>query len=155
MAKSKKQTEPKIKEITKDSFGRPTKYKPEYCQALIDYFDIELFQSIGGKQKPNNLPFIQSFCATIGITKPTLHNWIRIYPDFFSAYKKAKAKQKEMLVNLTLSGAWNPAMAIFTAKNILQWSDKQKIEHSGPDGGPIETRSTMDTEALKKALKGG
>ena len=43
--------------------------------------------------------------------------------------------------------------AIFWLKNRKpeEWRDKQAVEHSGPNGGPIETRSLSD-EALKARI---
>ena len=48
-----------------------SKYKPEYCQTVIEAFSK-------GKSKAY-------LCCKLGITRPTLHTWESTYPEFASA----------------------------------------------------------------------
>ena len=122
--------------------GRPTKYKPEYCQAIKDFFNIPPTQIIDEKTVAVDLPFIQSFSRIIGVSKSTLYKWAEDHPDFSDALKECKEHQERILVANALSGRYNATFSIFTAKNILEWRDRQEI--TGTDGGPITTRVEIE-----------
>jgi len=51
--------------------GRPTKYKPEYCQMLIDHM-------------AEGLSF-DAFAGKLGLERKTLYNWAKRYPEFKEA----------------------------------------------------------------------
>lgn len=120
--------------------GRPTKYKPEYCQKIIKFFSIEPYREVEvthrnkkGEEwtttvlRPNDLRFIESFAYSIGVDDRTLSDWALHIPEFSLAYKKAKALQKHFLVINGLLGLYSTAFAIFTAKNITDMRDVQEI----------------------------
>jgi hypothetical protein len=56
--------------------GRPTLYKPEYCQQVIDTL------------KDGNS--LAHFASDIGICRDTLTNWQRDKPEFFAACKEGQ-----------------------------------------------------------------
>lgn len=58
--------------------GRPTDYKPEYCEDIINYLS-------DGKH-------IIQYAAKIGVAKSTIYEWANNYPEFSDALKKAQAK---------------------------------------------------------------
>ena len=123
--------------------GRPTAYRPEFCDEIVEYFertttdDGEAF-----------FPQFVGFAHSIGVTRNTLLNWCEVHPEFLSAYQSAKGLQEQALVAHTLAGRFNATFAGLTAKNILGWRDRQDLEHSGPNGGPIPfsgiTRTVVD-----------
>ncbi len=51
--------------------GRPTEYKPEFCQMLIDWM-------AEGKT-------IKDFAKHLKVTKETVSRWGRIHPEFLEA----------------------------------------------------------------------
>lgn len=55
----------------KRSAGQPTKYKPEYCEMLIEHMS---------KGKP-----FQTFAAKIKVKRSTLYNWASEIPEFAEA----------------------------------------------------------------------
>ena len=59
-------------ESVKRPVGRPTDYKPEYCQMLIDHM------SNGG--------MIETFGPTIGVCRKTLYTWRIEQPEFLHAF---------------------------------------------------------------------
>jgi len=65
-AKKQKPVEPEV--VEKRGRGRPTKYRPEYCEMLKKHMSV-------GKA-------IYSFCAKIGINKETIREWVSKYPEF-------------------------------------------------------------------------
>lgn len=127
----------------KTKTGRPTKYKPEYCQEIIDYFNIETTRKVKTEYKnkkgetwekeelaAEQLRFLSGFARKIGVCHDTLCEWCKVHPAFSEAYKKAKALQKEHLITCGLLGLFPAAAFIFTAKNIAGMRDKQEVSHT-------------------------
>jgi hypothetical protein len=63
--------------------GRPTSYKPEYCQMLIDH------QAGGGSY--------QGFAGVVGVCIKTLYEWERANPDFLHAKRQARSKHRHYM----------------------------------------------------------
>jgi len=118
--------------------ARPTKYKPEYAKKLITFFSIPpnkiVKKKVGKDTKEitvlNELPFFSIFAHNIGVCHDTLCEWVKVHKEFSEAYKKAKELQKAFLITNGLAGLYNPAFAIFTAKNITDMRDKNETEIS-------------------------
>lgn len=140
--------------------GQPTKYKPEYCQQLIDYFSIEPLEIIreqeitdteGGKyisrRLPRRFPWFEGFARKIGVHRNTLKNWCAEHPEFAEAYETAKDLQREFLVDIGLSGATSASFAIFTMKNVCGWRDERdlKLKKAKEEGD-------IDDDELKAAI---
>lgn len=139
--------------------GQPTKYKPEYCQQLIDYFSIEPLEIIreqeitdteGGKyisrRLPQRFPWFEGFARKIGVHRNTLKNWCAEHPEFAEAYETAKDLQREFLVDIGLSGATSASFAIFTMKNVCDWRDERDLKLKKAKEGDI------DDDELKAAI---
>lgn len=77
--------------IPKNKGGRPSKYKEEYQQLLVDTFKS------GGH--------ISHFCSLANINPDTFHSWISKYPEFEAAYKKAKMESQAFYETILLKGA--------------------------------------------------
>ena len=125
----------KKKEIEVKKVGRPTTYKPEYCQMLIEHMN-------GGYS-------FESFAGLIGVNKDTLYEWEKVNPEFSDSKKDGFEKSRlfwekmgiDYLVNKSSSSAGvgsestalNATVYIFNLKNRFpkEWRDKQEIEHSG------------------------
>lgn len=56
--------------------GRPTDYKPEYCEQVIEL----------GKQGKS----LAQMCANFDISRQTIDNWANAHPDFLEALSRAK-----------------------------------------------------------------
>lgn len=134
--------------------GRPTDYKPEYAQQLLEFFSKDQFtkrvvksESTFGKngQKTEymilaeDLPTFQGFAKKIGVAYFTLRTWAEDkledgetprHPEFSEAYARAQDMQHEMLVVLGLNGLYNPVFAKFIAQNYTEMRDKQAIDHT-------------------------
>jgi len=108
--------------------GRPTKYRPEYCQEIIRYFTVSPLDSENNPVPP---PYFQEFCLSIGITKPTLHYWIDNYPDFSYAYSVAKEKQKQLIITNALLGGYNASFAWRAMANMHGWRDEKDLNVKG------------------------
>lgn len=148
------------KQLEQPEPGQPTKYKPEYCQQLIDYFSIEPLDIVqdteindpdGSKRisrrLPQRFPWFEGFARKIGIHRNTLKNWCAEHPEFAEAYETAKDLQREFLVDIGLSGATSSSFAIFTMKNVCGWRDERdlKLKKAKEEGD-------IDDDELKAAI---
>lgn len=121
--------------------GRPTKFKPEYCQALIEYMKE-------GRS-------YETFGCTINVNTDTLYNWERLFPEFSEAKKVAMQYSRRWWEDVGRAGAtgklpgFNAAAFIFTMKNRFKWADVQKVEVT--ESQDEEVKELM--EDLKSALK--
>ncbi len=113
--------------------GRPTDYKEEYCEEIIDYF-----------KTCEEFPTLAGFCAKIGICKQTMHTWAKQHSEFLDAIRKTKAMQEQKLVAGGLSEKYNASFARFVAMNYVGMTeqtdlnvtsklDKNEIESANPD----------------------
>ena len=84
--------------------GRPSKYKPEYCKQLIEYFSKPLFEVADGKQVARLFPTFTRFATMVGVNIETLRRWERKNQEFAVAYQQAKASQESILVEGAMSG---------------------------------------------------
>lgn len=118
--------------------GRPSKYKVEYCEQIIDYFSKEPYHNEkliktnrdGTTEEKlqevaNDLPLISGFATMIGVHRDTINEWARIHPEFSDSLKRAKDLQRSMLITNGLRGNYSTTFAIFTAKNITDMRDVQ------------------------------
>jgi hypothetical protein len=102
--------------------GRPTNYKPEYCQMLIDHMKE------GGS--------IEEFCLEIDVCKQTIYNWTEQYPEFLDSKKRGESFsegwwRKSGRKNLQ-NRDFNYTGWYMNMKNRFGWSDKteSKNEHT-------------------------
>lgn len=112
--------------------GAPSKYRPEYCQRMIDYFSVGVFKARGyGKEKEYNyFPSFQAFSAKeLKVTHQTLLNWCNDFPEFFEAYELCKQLQEQLLVEAGLTRAYDSGFAKFILNSVSN-TFKEKIEHS-------------------------
>lgn len=121
---------PKKYNYTKKT-GAPSKYKPKYCKAIIDYFDIKPFKIVKGVEVAESLRFTSQFARKIlKVHVGTLYKWASKYPEFGEALKAANKMQEEHLVTCALRRLFNPTFAIFSAKNMFGWRDVTEVKGS-------------------------
>lgn len=134
---------------TKTRTRRPLKYKPEYIQLLIDYFNIDLLvkDKHTGKLVPNDLPFLVGFLDKLNINHDTFYKWCKRYKEFNAAYKKAQEYNARRLTANALKQRWSIPMAIFAQKNLCGWRDRQDIT-SGDD--PLKFQGVIIERAKGK-----
>lgn len=143
--------------------GQPTKYDPKYCEEIIEYFSQPVNEEVSKDvvtktgdvipvimKKPTAFKSYAGFAIKIGVSRETLHEWCRTYPDFSDAYKRGKDYQENYLLINGLEGLTNPAMTIFTAKNVTDMKDKREIENTGSI--PV-TVTPIDLDERARLLK--
>lgn len=102
--------------------GRPSKFKPEYCQMLVNHM-AEGYS-------------FESFAALIDVSRETLYEWGRVHPEFSDSKKTAFDKNLLFWERAGITGMRSPkefcaTTWIFNMKNRHKWRDKQEVEVSG------------------------
>ena len=83
-----------------------------------------------------------------------MFDWFKREPASREAWLAAKDEGKASLRRIQMQLATkNAAMAIFLGKNLLGQSDKHEMEHSGPQGGAIQTDGTLRIEFVRPPEK--
>lgn len=131
------------------NIGRPSLYDPSYCDLVLE---------LGAEGKSR-----AQIAAALGVSRQTIENWCDAHPQFLDALKEAKDLELAWWetagqMNMTRQG-FNATAFIFQMKNRFRsdYRDVVANEHTGRDGGPIETReakSLTDDELLSIALRG-
>ncbi len=107
-------------------------YQPEFAARLLAFFDVPPFRvtevqkkdgSISLVETASELPTFAAFARSLGVTQVQLMQWEEAYPDFAQAAKKARDLQGDILIQNSLRGNYSSSFAVFTAKNILGWTD--------------------------------
>lgn len=129
MKKTKSSKSSKAQKIPKNlniplKVGRPTDYKPEYCQMVIEHM-AKVFS-------------FESFAGVVGVSKQTLYDWRSKHKDFLDAHNVAKMKvqlgiEKMFKAQITGQMKGSPATLIFYAKNITGFKDEptEEIDYEG------------------------
>ena len=141
----------------RQSKGRPTNYKEEYCNQIIDYFSREPQQILYKKTYysdgtlkseepiilPAPIPTFQEFAERIGVHTDTLVEWTKVHESFAQAYERARQSQEKIWMVNGMSGLYNSQFVQFFGKNCLGYKDRQEIKANLEGAVNIET-------ALKK-----
>ena len=118
---------------TTPTMPRPTKpvplrYQPEFCsQLLVTKRD----GSVALVETAAELPTFASFAKKLGTTCEVLKQWETKHPAFHEAAQKARDLQSNILIQNSLRGNYSASFAVFTAKNLLGWTDP-KDEPASP-----------------------
>lgn len=128
--------------------GRPTTYKPEYCDKVDDYLAQEKDEHINyvtlagpkttGYQARTkvHLPTYEGFSIFIDVPMRTIFEWRDVHPEFLQSLDKILKEQKKRLIDSGLSGDYNPTIA----KLILSANhDMREKADVTTDGKPLPT----------------
>ena len=129
----------KKKVVKKHAGGRPTDYKPEFCQSLISFYDQSPWKVVNGKRQYQRRPSVNGFSKRINVCVATIYNWKTkdhesFQPEFLESWNKAKGLQKDWLIDVGLSGLAPANSFKFVAVNCTDMRDKQETEHGVSDG---------------------
>ena len=134
----------------KKPMGRPTKYRPEYCDQVIAM----------GKEGIG----LAGYASEFGVDKASLYDWAERHPDFSIALSRAKTEEQAWWEQAGRDGmkikgfnavVWHKTMV---AKFRDDYTEKITAEVFGKDGGPIKVEtSTVDPRGMtpeqREALK--
>ena len=139
--------------------GQPTKYKPEFCDKLIKYFDIEPWEIVGDKRVYRRMPSLTRFAKKIKVGLTSIYNWSdknhdSFQPEFLKACNRAKQIRKEWLIDVGLSGLAPANSFKFVAVNCTDMKDKQEQEQTHRVKVEIidEKLEAADSKALEAEL---
>jgi transposase len=117
-----KKRSPVLEETEKPNpVGRPTKYKPDYCEVIIE-------KMAEGYSK-------EAVAGYIGISKNTLYEWAKANKDFQDAIAIGESKSRlhwenklvEYAVHTKNGKQINGQVFNLNMKNRFGWSDKKEI----------------------------
>lgn len=123
--------------------GRPTDYKKEYCDKMLEFFDTEITKTIKiittgkneyrkeeEKEIANTLPTFERFAINIGVNKDTLYEWEKVHDEFSDSMGKCREIQQDFLIQNGLKGLYQSNFAIFVAKNYTEMKDKTEVDQN-------------------------
>ena len=107
--------------------------------------------------------FAQVAAVASGITEQTYYNWLTrgqadlasddpdthgsIFARFFEAVKRAEAEAEvKQLAALQRDDKWQRRAWWLERRFPKRWGQKQSLELSGPDGGPVEVTANAQAE---------
>lgn len=104
--------------------GRPSLYKPAYCNEVIDCGSRGLS--------------LTAFAGEIGVSRDTINEWQRVHPEFSAACKKAQAKRTLFLESGMLEREATGPMVTARRFGLVNadpgyWSEKQAVTHDVSD----------------------
>ena len=111
--------------------GRPTDYRPEYCDevqaAMADGYSLT------------------AFAGMIDVDRSTIGNWMDAHPEFFLAVSRGKAKRllhwetSAMRVAERGGGPGTATIIVFGLKNMGgdEWADKSEVKNTGDASNPV------------------
>lgn len=95
---------------------------------------------------PNRLPTLKNFAKEIEVAYTNVYQWIKKHKKFRHAFTQAKKIRKWFLIENGLQGMYNPAFAMFVAKNITDMKDVQKIEEKKEVTHKLDKQTTKLVE---------
>ena len=144
----KKATKKRVTKKRPLKMGRPTLYRPAFCQQLLDHFDVEPNREVTRINKKtgneytelvaNNFPTLAGFARKIGVGTSTLWLWTKAHPDFMDATTRTKAIAEDILVINGMHGLCPSNFAIFVGKNYTDLKDVQETKDI-TDDKPLRT----------------
>jgi hypothetical protein len=135
--------------MKKNQGGRPSKYKKEYCESLVDHM-------------AKGFSFA-SFAGLVGVCEDTLFEWADAHSEFDEAKSRAFAKCQLFWEQMGSDGAWNfsgegsknlnTTYWIFNMKNRFKWRDKHADEHDTKvEVTQVNEVNRAEIESLKQEL---
>jgi hypothetical protein len=132
--------------------GAPTKYRPEYCEMILEYFNVDPLQEetvtiitpygnnkIEKKRIACELPTIEGFCWKIGICKQTLYTWAAEHKEFMDSYLRAHERQEQIIKVCTTAGFYPANFSALLLNIDHNRIPKTHSELSGPGGESLNS----------------
>jgi len=128
--------------------GRPSKYDPTFCDEIINFMEAGYS--------------VTAFAGHKRVARSTIYKWVDEHPEFSDALEAAQAVAalwwENRLRDCAERGEGNATASIFGLKNraAADWRDRQHLEHTGKDGGAIQTEDVTkrDADAFTGAIAG-
>ena len=116
--------------------ARPTKYSQDILIASENY--LENYAQTG-----DVIPSIEGLADVLGVVRSTIYAWAKEHDEFSNITEGIHTRQARCLINRGLDGTYSTtALKAMLGKH--GYSDKYELEHTGRDGGPIETSISIN-----------
>lgn len=120
--------------------GRPSGYKPEYCDRVIEM---------------GRLGYTKAMMARdLDVARMTLDNWAAANPEFLDAMTRARDlalafMEEKGLAGLDMAG-FNSSLysKLMSCMFPGDYSEHKKVEMTGKDGAPLQTAGVMVVGAV-------
>ncbi len=138
-------------------WGRPSAYKPEYCEQLIEHMAEGLSY--------------ESFAGAVRVSRQTIYDWEKKHPSFLDAKKTGIELNLLFWEREGKKGLWstettdadgtrssiklNTTLWIFNMKNRHKWADRREIDAKVTDGSESEREKIrkLTQEELEQRVK--
>jgi hypothetical protein len=131
--------------------GRPSKYKPEFCEKIVEL-------AVEGAGPVD-------WALACDVDRPTLYDWAASHEEFSTALTRAKMLEQQWWENAGRRGMFMDKFNAVVWRTSMQarfredYTERKVTEVTGADGGAIKTETVarIDTKALdaeqREALK--
>lgn len=128
--------------------GRPTKLTPEVQERIVSAI------------RAGN--YLETAAAYAGVNQSTLHRWVargkeedapEEFREFCEAVERARAEAEVRTVALIQQAApnsWQAAAWYLERSHPKRWARREKVEMSGPEGGPITLQGLAELMGVTK-----
>jgi transposase len=126
---------PEVERVHRATIGRPTKYRPEFCDEVI---------GLGEKGKS-----IAQIASHFDVDKASIYRWSEEHEAFRTALARARAHAQTWWENAAQQNVGNKNFnAQIWLKSVASrfredYTDKQVTELSGPNGTPLQVQSQV------------
>ena len=156
----------KRKKKRADGIHGNSKYKPEYCETIVKYFQIEPLKNEArtvldkrGVPKEvsisiaNKMPTFEGFAESVGVRdyRKVTHDWPKKYPDFAVAKARCKFLQQDFLDFLTLNGFWESRYAMYISTHLTGRQVQNSMNVNNKVSGSVTTVQRSISLPAKKA----
>jgi hypothetical protein len=103
--------------------------------------------------------------ASAGIDRTTLLDWLKrgarhetaalskFATDYAEAEGDAEVKAVDLITAAAKRGQWQAAAWRLERKHPERWGRRERIEHSGPGGGPVELKQVLTSGEKRAKLR--
>lgn len=144
--------------------GRPTKYKEEYCDAILEYFGIEPYREVTRTNAKtgleytelvaNDLPTVERWASNIGVGVSTVYRWTHEHAEFREAFTRARQMQVDHLLQNGLHGHFRESLAKFMLVNLSEYQDQKHVHQTIRDEALDDLADGISDEDLEKIAAG-
>jgi hypothetical protein len=125
--------------------GRPSSYDPAFCQRVVEL----------GEQGKS----AAQMAAALRVAKSTIYLWAQEHPEFSDAFTLARTLSQAWWEDKGQAGLETPGFqSSLWAKSVSarfpeDYTERNKTELTGAEGGPIQSQSTVTVAADEAYLR--
>ena len=140
--------------------GQPTKYDKKYNSYVDDYLELNVDEvetnrwNLSGQHIKVRLPTIDGFALYIGVPRTTVYEWKEAHQEFSYSLGRIVNEQKKRLLNMGLSGHYNPTIAKLILSSDHGMREKSDVTSDDKPIG-ISALKDLDETTLRNIATGG